>query len=182
MRFSALIFLALLGSASAVAPRPAVKLPKTLLHAAKPVEGPSDTLQTTATLLGKGSAVALVPYILLALVSPAAREALGSIITGMSAQGIVETFATYMLADFLSNFLQHPTQKMDYGAANQLIGREVDSKWWGTRIEHIVGVAACLALVDHFSQGFFGALVVVVVVVVVVAITFGAPLGSCLNK
>ena len=63
-----------------------------------------------------------------------------------------------MLADFLSNFLQHPTQKMDYGAANQLIGREVDSKWWGTRIEHIVGVAACLAVVDHFSQGFFGAL------------------------
>ena len=87
-----------------------------------------------------------------------------------------------MLADFLSNFLQHPTQKMDYGAANQLIGREIDSKWWGTRIEHIVGVAACLAVVDHFSQGFFSALVVVVVVVVVVAITFGAPLGSCLNK
>jgi len=163
--FSVLVLVAaLFGSASAVSPRPAVKRfaqgaqPKTLLHAAAPAPAPADSLASTATLLTKGGVVALVPYILLALASPAAREALVSVLTGMSAQGIVETFATYMLADFLSNFLQHPTQKMDYGAANQLIGREVDSKWWGTRIEHIVGVAACLAVVDHFSQGFFGAL------------------------
>jgi hypothetical protein len=43
------------------------------------------------------------------------------------------TFGTYMIADYLSNFIQHPTQKMDYGICNQLIGREVDRKWWGTR-------------------------------------------------
>jgi len=66
------------------------------------------------------------------------------------------TFGTYMLADFLSNFIQHPTQKMDYGYFNSFIGREVDQAWWGTRTEHIVGVAACLALTDHTSQHFFG--------------------------
>eukprot|EP00964_Phaeocystis_antarctica_P047634 scaffold27570_cov43-Phaeocystis_antarctica.AAC.3 len=100
--FSVLVLAAaLFGSASAASPRPAVKrfaqgaVPKTLLHAAAPAPAPADSLASTATLLTKGGVVALVPYILLALASPAAREALVSVLTGMSAQGIVETFATY---------------------------------------------------------------------------------------
>ena len=43
---------------------------------------------------------------------------------------------------------------MDYGYFNQLIGRPVDQPFWGTRTEHIVGVAGCLALTDHTSQHF----------------------------
>ena len=39
------------------------------------------------------------------------------------------TFGTYIAADFLSNFLQHPGQKMDYGFLNKVIGREVDEEW-----------------------------------------------------
>jgi len=66
---------------------------------------------------------------------------------------VATTFGTYCLADFLSNFIQHPTQKMDYGAINGLFGREVDQAFWGTRTEHIVGVAGCLAVADHASQG-----------------------------
>jgi len=62
---------------------------------------------------------------------------------------------TYCLADYLSNYIQHPTQKMDYGIFNKVIGREVDQAWWGTRTEHIVGVAACLAITDHASSAFF---------------------------
>lgn len=65
------------------------------------------------------------------------------------------TFGTYMIADFLSNFIQHPTQKMDYGIFNSLIGREVDRAWWGTRTQHIIGVAATLAITDHASQNIF---------------------------
>mmetsp|Transcript_37339 Transcript_37339/g.56917 ORF Transcript_37339/g.56917 Transcript_37339/m.56917 type:complete len:172 (+) Transcript_37339:79-594(+) len=45
---------------------------------------------------------------------------------------------------------------MDYGYFNKFIGREVDEKFWGTRTQHIVGVAACLAVTDHASQHFFG--------------------------
>lgn len=60
-----------------------------------------------------------------------------------------------MLADFLSNFIQHPTQKMDYGYFNQFLGREVAEPFWGTRTEHIVGVAGCLAVTDHISQNLF---------------------------
>eukprot|EP00281_Chroomonas_sp_CCMP1168_P030683 CAMPEP_0206244524 /NCGR_PEP_ID=MMETSP0047_2-20121206/18208_1 /ASSEMBLY_ACC=CAM_ASM_000192 /TAXON_ID=195065 /ORGANISM="Chroomonas mesostigmatica_cf, Strain CCMP1168" /LENGTH=201 /DNA_ID=CAMNT_0053669759 /DNA_START=18 /DNA_END=623 /DNA_ORIENTATION=+ len=71
------------------------------------------------------------------------------------AKEVAKTFGTYMIADYLSNFIQHPTQKMDYGAFNQLIGREVDQPFWGTRTEHIVGVAAALAVTDHASQSFF---------------------------
>eukprot|EP00286_Rhodomonas_abbreviata_P029221 CAMPEP_0181299030 /NCGR_PEP_ID=MMETSP1101-20121128/6114_1 /TAXON_ID=46948 /ORGANISM="Rhodomonas abbreviata, Strain Caron Lab Isolate" /LENGTH=363 /DNA_ID=CAMNT_0023404123 /DNA_START=13 /DNA_END=1105 /DNA_ORIENTATION=+ len=71
-------------------------------------------------------------------------------------RAVSTTFGTYMLADYLSNFIQHPTQKMDYGIFNKLIGREVGNAWWGTRTEHIVGVAACLAVTDHMSQGIFG--------------------------
>lgn len=42
--------------------------------------------------------------------------------------------------------------QMDYGIFNQLIGRPVDKDFWGTRTEHIVGVAVCLAVTDHASQ------------------------------
>lgn len=45
---------------------------------------------------------------------------------------------------------------MDYGYFNQFIGRPVDQNWWGTRTEHIMGVAACLAVTDHTSQHLFG--------------------------
>jgi len=71
------------------------------------------------------------------------------------ASAMATTFGTYCVADFLSNFLQHPTQSMDYGFFNKLIGREVGDNFWGTRTEHIVGVAACLAATDHTSQAIF---------------------------
>jgi len=45
---------------------------------------------------------------------------------------------------------------MDYGYFNQMIGREVDQPFWGTRTQHIVGVAGCLAATDHTSQYIFG--------------------------
>jgi len=45
---------------------------------------------------------------------------------------------------------------MDYGYFNQFLGRDVDRAFWGTRTEHIVGVAACLAVTDHASQAAFG--------------------------
>ena len=67
----------------------------------------------------------------------------------------MKTFVTYAIADFLSNFIQHPTQRLDYGLLNLLYGQEVDNKIWGTRTEHILGVAACLALSDHTSQHLF---------------------------
>jgi hypothetical protein len=53
------------------------------------------------------------------------------------AKAVGTTFGTYMVADYLSNYLQHPTQLMDYGIFNKLIGREVDRGFWGTRTEHI---------------------------------------------
>ncbi len=53
------------------------------------------------------------------------------------ARAIGTTFGTYMIADFLSNFIQHPTQQMDYGIFNKVIGREVHREFWGTRTEHI---------------------------------------------
>jgi hypothetical protein len=44
---------------------------------------------------------------------------------------------------------------MDYGYFNHFISRPIDRNFWGTRTEHIVGVAACLAATDHASQAFF---------------------------
>ncbi len=45
---------------------------------------------------------------------------------------------------------------MDYGYFNQFLDREVAEPFWGTRTEHIVRVAACLAVTDHASQSIFG--------------------------
>ena len=44
---------------------------------------------------------------------------------------------------------------MDYGFLNSFIGREVDQPFWGTRTQHIIGVAGCLAITDHTSQALF---------------------------
>jgi len=71
------------------------------------------------------------------------------------ARAVGTTFGTYCAADFLSNFIQHPKQKMDYGVLNGVIGRKVQKKIWGTRLEHIVGVAAALAVTDHSSAAIF---------------------------
>lgn len=144
--------------------------------------------------------------------STAAEEMAASPGAGALMAAVGTTFGTYMLADFLSNFLQHPTQlvskklarlrshsmngrgrrarsqyvlmfdqrsyvfaqpirlshidfcvlfgfvvlrrllQMDYGYFNQFLGREVDRLFWGTRTQHIVGVAGCLAVTDHISQ------------------------------
>ncbi len=62
-------------------------------------------------------------------------------------------FILNLLAPF--HFLIYDVLQMDYGAFNKLIGREVDQPFWGTRTEHIVGVAACLAVTDHASQKVF---------------------------
>jgi hypothetical protein len=61
------------------------------------------------------------------------------------------TLESHMLALFCLTLSYFITQ-MDYGIFNQLIGRPVDKDFWGTRTEHIVGVAACLAVTDHASQ------------------------------
>mmetsp|Transcript_26109 Transcript_26109/g.38634 ORF Transcript_26109/g.38634 Transcript_26109/m.38634 type:complete len:206 (+) Transcript_26109:57-674(+) len=71
------------------------------------------------------------------------------------AKAVGTTFGTYCVADFLSNFIQHPSQKMDYGCINKAIGRKVGKNFWGTRSEHIVGVAAALAVTDHGSAAIF---------------------------
>ena len=44
---------------------------------------------------------------------------------------------------------------MDYGYFNQFLGCPVDCNWWGTRTQHIAGVAAALAVTDHTSQHYF---------------------------
>jgi len=44
---------------------------------------------------------------------------------------------------------------MDYGYFNQFLARPVDRNWWGTRTQHIAGVAAALAVTDHTSQHYF---------------------------
>ena len=41
-------------------------------------------------------------------------------------------------------------------APSKFIGRPVDKDFWGTRTQHIVGVAGCLAITDHASQQILG--------------------------
>eukprot|EP00899_Mesostigma_viride_P022525 jgi/Mesvir1/3457/Mv11951-RA.1 len=60
-----------------------------------------------------------------------------------------KTYTTYVAANYLSNFILHPTQKMDYGLLNRALDREVDSEWWGTRSEHIFTIAGTLTFFDH---------------------------------
>jgi hypothetical protein len=90
-------------------------------------------IKSFASLLAVGLVVVFAPYIAFAICSPTVLFGLGGAISSMSISGMLITVVTYMCADFLSNFLQHPVHKMDYGAFNRLIGRDVGSAWWGTR-------------------------------------------------
>jgi hypothetical protein len=45
----------------------------------------------------------------------------------------------------------YPDKKLDYGFINRVLGRPVNSEWWGTRAEHVLGIAWPLALADHLS-------------------------------
>ena len=44
---------------------------------------------------------------------------------------------------------------MDYGILNSALSRRTNTKIWGTRLEHILGVAATLAITDHGSAVLF---------------------------
>eukprot|EP00741_Cyanophora_paradoxa_P015751 tig00020904_g15206.t1 len=63
----------------------------------------------------------------------------------------IRRYGTFVVANWASNFLLHPTQKLDYGFANRLIGRPVDNEFWGTKSQHILAIAAPLAVIDHLS-------------------------------
>jgi hypothetical protein len=61
----------------------------------------------------------------------------------------VNVYGQFVIANFLSNQALHPTQKLDYGFLNKYIGRpESPNQWWGTKTEHILTIAAPLAIAD----------------------------------
>ncbi len=64
---------------------------------------------------------------------------------------VATTYGTFVVANYLSNWLLFPDKALDYGAANRLIGRPVNNEFWGTRLQHISLIAAPLAFFDHVS-------------------------------
>lgn len=71
-------------------------------------------------------------------------------------------YATYLGANYISNALIHPTQKIDYGILNQFFpdGRAMDSPFWGTRLPHLILIPTTLTFYDivvgHISTNYFG--------------------------
>jgi hypothetical protein len=65
-------------------------------------------------------------------------------------KGVIKTYTLFVGADWMSNFVLHPTQKLDYGQyINKLIKRpEGPNAWWGTKTEHIVTIPLPLAVFD----------------------------------
>lgn len=61
------------------------------------------------------------------------------------------TYGTFVVANWASNWILFPDKQLDYGIVNKVLGREVKNEWWGTRLEHIVGIALPLAICDHAS-------------------------------
>ncbi|XP_037030666.1 uncharacterized protein LOC119070430 [Bradysia coprophila] len=64
---------------------------------------------------------------------------------------ITVTYGTFVTANYLSNHILFPDKKLDYGFLNRLIGREVNTEWWGTRSAHIFTIGIPLAIADHLS-------------------------------
>jgi hypothetical protein len=70
---------------------------------------------------------------------------------------IISLYGTYLGANFLSNCLIHPNQKLDYGILNKafLDERGVDKPFWGTRLPHLLMVPATLTFYDLTIGAFF---------------------------
>ncbi|UJR20711.1 hypothetical protein I4U23_023832 [Adineta vaga] len=60
-------------------------------------------------------------------------------------------YGTFVAANYLSNHVLFPNKKLDYGFFNRIIGREVNTEWWGTRTAHIITIGLPLAIADHLS-------------------------------
>ncbi|MBI4373671.1 MAG: hypothetical protein HY542_02225 [Deltaproteobacteria bacterium] len=71
----------------------------------------------------------------------------------LSAIGI--TLGTNMLADISSDQLLHPGYRLDYGLLNPLLGRDTYEPFWGTRLQHLIGIPVSLTLTEHLSSGIF---------------------------
>ena len=75
---------------------------------------------------------------------------------------VLTMYGTYLGANFLSNHLNHPFQKLDYGVLNNLFfdGRPLSSSYWGTRLPHLILVPAGLTFYDilcgKISTKYFG--------------------------
>ncbi|MBI2082027.1 MAG: hypothetical protein HYT76_00510 [Deltaproteobacteria bacterium] len=70
-------------------------------------------------------------------------------------KAITVTFGTNMLADLASDRVLHPGYKLDYGLLNPLLGRDMYEPFWGTRLQHLVGIAGSLTLTEHVSSSIF---------------------------
>lgn len=71
----------------------------------------------------------------------------------LSAIGV--TLATNMLADLTSDQFLHPGYKLDYGLLNPFLGRDMYEPFWGTRLQHLIGIPASLTLTEHVSSAIF---------------------------
>lgn len=63
---------------------------------------------------------------------------------------VCKLYVVLVGANFISNAMIHPTDKIDYGMLNKLYpdGREVNSPFWGTRLPHLFAVPATLTFFD----------------------------------
>merc|ERR1711935_91800 len=64
---------------------------------------------------------------------------------------VATTYATFVVANGLSNHILFPGLKLDYGILNPVMGRPKQQDFWGTRLCHVLGIAAPLAIADHAS-------------------------------
>lgn len=70
-------------------------------------------------------------------------------------KALLATYGTYLGANWLSNTLDHPVQKLDYGVINKWTGKPCQNLWWGTRTEHLFVIPATLTVADHSLQAFW---------------------------
>ena len=72
-------------------------------------------------------------------------------------QSVLTTYTTLIAANYISNAMIHPTQKIDYGILNKLYpdNREVDSPFWGTRLPHLFIIPASLTFYDIVIGSIF---------------------------
>lgn len=67
---------------------------------------------------------------------------------------LIGAYGIYAGSDIISNIILHPNHKLDFGILNKYLGREVDSAWWNTRLEHNVCLALPLAFTDVYIMKY----------------------------
>ncbi|MBI2500619.1 MAG: hypothetical protein HYW02_03955 [Deltaproteobacteria bacterium] len=73
----------------------------------------------------------------------------------VTASAVAATLGANVIADIISDGFLHYNYRLDQGIVDKPFGENVESPFWGTRLQHHIGIPIAVTLTEYLSQGIF---------------------------